>query len=236
MDQKSNADDVEEGAIEIEMKFVFDQKCEERLLQIGAALVRRLSFYDVYYDNRSHDLILNNYWLRCRDDQWELKCPPRDGLGVQCCHTLQYAEYDRPSDILTQVRNVLKESHRLGESASGGSTKQVRLVETPQNALSADQIQKPGDHLQDPSDEILMRDSGDGELQTFLRKNDFKPFASFRTERTKYRVGDDIIVDLDVADFGYSIGEIEVMVESGQQRDGAVKKINDFAQKLGKTG
>lgn len=236
MDHKTDVNDVKEGFIEIERKFIFDQDSEYKLLQNGAKLVEQLSFSDVYYDNQSHDLIVNNYWLRCRDGQWQLKCPPTDTQDLEYLCTLQYAEYDQPSDILKQVKYVLAKSHRLRESTSGGSTEQVKPDNLTTRFTSGDQLQESGVQSHTPLDEILKNDSGDNELKIFLRRNDFKPFANFRTKRTKYRVGDDITVDLDVADFGYSVGEIEVMVKTGQPREEAFKKINDFAQKLGVYG
>jgi thiamine-triphosphatase len=58
-----------------------------------------------------------------------------------------------------------------------------------------------------------------------------RAFAAFETSRTKYLI-DDIVVDLDEADFGYSIGELEIVVDSSNEASVAERKIRDLAQRL----
>lgn len=69
-------------------------------------------------------------------------------------------------------------------------------------------------------------------LEKDLEINGYKPFSTFTTTRKKYKKGD-FIIDLDVIDFGYSIGEIELMVESQSEMEEALNKILAFAKEQG---
>ena len=59
-----------------------------------------------------------------------------------------------------------------------------------------------------------------------------KPIAEFESNRTKYRLGS-FTIDLDKTNFGYELGEIEVMCENKDQMPDATAKIFDMAGKLG---
>ena len=62
---------------------------------------------------------------------------------------------------------------------------------------------------------------------------DLKCIAEFESFRTKYQCGS-YTIDLDRANFGYELGEIEVMCEDKSEIEEATKKIFDMAGKLGK--
>lgn len=72
-------------------------------------------------------------------------------------------------------------------------------------------------------------------MSEFVAAFDLQVFASFATTRTKYHL-DGVIVDLDSACFGYSIGEIEIIVNSEEEIPNAEKKLETLAKKLGKSG
>ncbi|XP_067883327.1 LOW QUALITY PROTEIN: thiamine-triphosphatase [Heterodontus francisci] len=57
-------------------------------------------------------------------------------------------------------------------------------------------------------------------------------FAVIVTERRVYELAGGLRVDLDWADFGHSLGEIEVMVDSEEEIPAALAKIQDLARKL----
>ncbi len=69
-------------------------------------------------------------------------------------------------------------------------------------------------------------------LKVDLEINGYNPFSTFTTTRKKYKKGD-FIIDLDVIDFGYSIGEIELMVENQLEMEEALNKILNFAKEQG---
>lgn len=70
-----------------------------------------------------------------------------------------------------------------------------------------------------------------GTLREDLETNGYKPFSTFTTTRRKYKKGD-FIIDLDTMDFGYSIGEIELMVSEKSEMENALNKILSFAKEL----
>lgn len=60
-------------------------------------------------------------------------------------------------------------------------------------------------------------------------------FAEFTTVRRSFTLEEDgVQVDLDQADFGYSVGEIEVLLSDREDVQSALDKIEKSAQKLGK--
>ncbi len=67
-----------------------------------------------------------------------------------------------------------------------------------------------------------------------LEKNGFISFATITTTREVYKSGDLNIV-FDKADFGYNVGEIEMMVESENEMEIAIKNILDYANRIGVT-
>lgn len=62
--------------IEVEKKFLLSSKEEARLIE-DAELVSEKTVSDIYYDNADFDITLANMWLRCRDNNFELKVPVR---------------------------------------------------------------------------------------------------------------------------------------------------------------
>ncbi len=70
------------------------------------------------------------------------------------------------------------------------------------------------------------------DLGADLAKTGYEPFATIKTIRRKYKK-EGFVIDLDVMDFGYEIGEIELMVQSESDMLGAVDRIRGFAQKHG---
>lgn len=76
--------------------------------------------------------------------------------------------------------------------------------------------------------------SSKGTLRENLEANSYKPFSTFTTTRRKYKKGD-FIIDLDSMDFGYEIGEIELMVSKKTDIKNALNSILSFAEELGLT-
>lgn len=69
---------------------------------------------------------------------------------------------------------------------------------------------------------------------SWLRELNLTCFAEFTTTRRSFSLGEEgVKVDLDQADFGHHVGEIEVLVpEEGDVRS-AREKIKNAAQRLG---
>ena len=69
----------------------------------------------------------------------------------------------------------------------------------------------------------------EGRLADCLKRRDINPFASITTTRRKYKKGE-FTLDIDQMDFGYAIGEIELLVGSEFQTQQALEKILIFAK------
>uniref|UniRef100_A0A3B4BEG4 Thiamine-triphosphatase n=1 Tax=Periophthalmus magnuspinnatus TaxID=409849 RepID=A0A3B4BEG4_9GOBI len=87
--------------------------------------------------------------------------------------------------------------------------------------------------------EVLKDEGDESETQDemWINELNLKCFAEFTTIRRSFTLKEDAVqVDLDQADFGYSVGEIEVLVSEGRDVLSALEKIEKAAQKLGLTG
>lgn len=76
------------------------------------------------------------------------------------------------------------------------------------------------------------------EFEKWLRDLKLECFAEFTTTRCSYTLeyeGDDrrVRVDLDQADFGYCVGEIEVLISEDEEMTSAMQSIEKTAKKLG---
>lgn len=88
----------------------------------------------------------------------------------------------------------------------------------------------------------VIKDYEDGERGPSLQEEDawlqrfhLVCFAEFTTIRRSFVLEEEgVRVDLDQADFGYSVGEIEVLVPEGGDVNSALGRIERTAQKLGK--
>ncbi|XP_019108604.2 thiamine-triphosphatase [Larimichthys crocea] len=75
----------------------------------------------------------------------------------------------------------------------------------------------------------------DGEA--WLSKMNLVCFADYTTVRRSFSLEEEgVQIDLDEADFGYHVGEIEVLIPEGGDMQSALEKIQRTAQKLGLTG
>lgn len=72
------------------------------------------------------------------------------------------------------------------------------------------------------------------ENESWLSKLNLVCFADFTTVRRSFVLKEDgVQIDLDQADFGYHVGEIEVIVPEDGDVQSAMEKIERTAQKLG---
>ncbi len=184
----------EPKVIEVERKFVLGKDSDIKLRELGAELVKQNSFRDVYYDTVDNVLARNDHWLRTRDNQWQLKCPPRFRRGND--PSTQYAEYEKEETILKvlQVLLLRKES---------------------------------------PSSTLTVPPQGCGNLQGLVQKASLNEFAQYTTHRKTY-VLDGFTIDLDLTDFGFQVGEIEVVVADESRITEALRRIDELAVKLGR--
>ncbi|XP_032094374.1 thiamine-triphosphatase isoform X2 [Thamnophis elegans] len=202
------------GAIEVEQKFLFGPSTIEKLAELGALLEGRISFRDSYYDVPDWRLTWEDHWLREREGVgWELKCPP----------------------VLGAVGS--KESPCAAETDNHSSAPIWRPPRDPRSSHTA----TPYREVTCPQDIVtrlcglLGRNPGQNWrccVNKAVEELGLEMFASFVTTRHKYRVGD-LHVDLDEADFGYAVGEVETMVQRLEDIPGALEKIQKFCRQLG---
>lgn len=87
--------------IEVEKNFDLKTGDKERLIQ-GAKFLRKKTFQDIYYDNKNYDLTTKDYWLRKRDDKWELKVPlNKESINNRL--TDQYHELENQEEIIKKL-------------------------------------------------------------------------------------------------------------------------------------
>ncbi|XP_049912345.1 thiamine-triphosphatase isoform X2 [Epinephelus moara] len=93
--------------------------------------------------------------------------------------------------------------------------------------------------------EVIKAVCEDGETETsppqedesWLSKMNLMCFAEYTTVRRSFTLEEEgVKIDLDQADFGYHVGEIEVLVPEGGDMQSALGKIERTARKLGLTG
>jgi len=85
-------------------------------------------------------------------------------------------------------------------------------------------VQYPDDHS----------DTVQNNMNTFIAHNKLNDFARIESVRRKFILGE-FTIDLDMTNFGYGIGEVEIMVESPDQIQAAKTKIENFCKEMGFT-
>ncbi|KAK7877237.1 hypothetical protein WMY93_032056 [Mugilogobius chulae] len=203
-------------SVEVERKFI----CSDETLSIlekTAVCVGQREFHDQYFDTESFALTLQDFWLRKRKGSWELKCPmSRSQSKVEEALCTRYREITDVNEIQQIVREV------LGDGGSPQFDKKAKKQKTDEVVTSQSQT----------TDDPKTHDD-----ETWPSDMNLKCFAAFTTVRRSFTLEEDgVQVDLDQADFGYNVGEIEVLVTEEKDVQSALEKIEKAAQKLGLTG
>nr|XP_045009963.1 thiamine-triphosphatase isoform X2 [Jaculus jaculus] len=185
-------DNMAQGCIEVERKFVPGPGTEEKLKELGGTLEHQVTFRDTYYDTSELSLMRSDHWLRQRESSgWELKCP--GASGVSGPHT-EYMELTSESAIVARL------SELLGTEGLGAAG--VAAVLGPLG------LQEVASFVTNRSTWKLVL-SGTDEQEPTLR------------------------VDLDTADFGYAVGEVEVLAHKEAEVPAALAKILTISSMLG---
>ncbi|XP_054848942.1 thiamine-triphosphatase isoform X2 [Eublepharis macularius] len=210
------------GAIEVEQKFLFGPGTEEKLVTMGATLVGSVSFRDRYFDTPNWRLTLADHWLRDREGAgWELKCPlPLEGAGISGPATESQSPRGFPQ---AHDGSLPDHSLQLLEGAdSPGPTTQYQEVTRTQDIvarvcglLGVDLAAGWHDNVAKAVEELGLEE-----------------FASYVTSRRKYQVGE-LSIDLDEADFGHAVGEVEAVVEHQEDVPEALERIQKLGRQLG---
>lgn len=181
-----------------------------------AKCIGQRQFQDQYFDSPDFILTLKDFWLRCREGLWELKCPAVLGSKpVNETETLctRYKEITSFPLVQSEVRRIIKEHTAEGSESNSSEREQIDKVRENEDTDSC-----PADERKWPTDLNLVC------------------FAEFKTERRSYtleREDGAVRVDLDKADFGYCVGEIEVLVPEESDINEALRRIAKIAEELG---
>ncbi|KAF4095944.1 thiamine-triphosphatase [Onychostoma macrolepis] len=202
--------------VEVERKFVCDAEIMGKLQDIGAECIGQRQFRDQYFDSPDFILTLKDFWLRCREGLWELKCPavsgttPDNDTETLCT---RYREITSLPLIQSEVSKIIREHTAEGSESNSSQREQIDKV------------------AENEDTEICTADD-----TKWLNDLNLVCFAEFKTERCSYtleRVAGAVRVDLDQADFGYCVGEIEVLVPEGGDMNAALQRITGIAVELG---
>uniref|UniRef100_A0A671QLY2 Thiamine-triphosphatase n=1 Tax=Sinocyclocheilus anshuiensis TaxID=1608454 RepID=A0A671QLY2_9TELE len=198
--------------VEVERKFVCDAEIMWKLQDIGAKCIGQRQFRDQYFDSPDFILTLKDFWLRCREGLWELKCPavsgttPDNDTETVCT---RYREITSLPLIQSEVSRIIREHTAEGSESNSSQREQIDKV------------------AENEDTEICSADD-----TKWLNDLNLVCFAEFKTERCSYtleREAGAVRVDLDQADFGYCVGEIEVLVPEGGDMNAALQRITGTA-------
>lgn len=192
-------------SVEVERKFVCNADTVKTLEEIGAVCLAQREFKDQYFDSPTFDLTLRDVWLRKRKGCWELKCPASAG------------ETEEASGGPTGAAAALCSRYR-------------EITDLPQiQQRVREELRGDGERSAYPP-----ADDDDDDEESWPSGMNLGCFAEFTTVRRSFALEEDgVQVDLDQADFGYSVGEIEVLVPEGGDVQSALEKIGRTARKLG---
>ncbi|XP_066538087.1 thiamine-triphosphatase [Hoplias malabaricus] len=192
-------------SVEVERKFACETDIQEKLKDIGAVCIGQYRFTDQYYDSADFNLTLEDFWLRKREGSWELKCPAKSRANLENKADKLCTNYREVTDLAQIKAEVMKVMKNSTEAAES-SSKSSQREQTPD--------------------------------ERWLKDLELVCFAEFTTLRCSYTLesagaAGKLRVDLDQADFGYCVGEIEVLISEGDDMQSAQQRIQKTAEKLG---
>uniref|UniRef100_A0A1A8E530 Thiamine triphosphatase n=1 Tax=Nothobranchius kadleci TaxID=1051664 RepID=A0A1A8E530_NOTKA len=193
-------------SVEVERKFLFSDDTLKTLESIGVC-VGEHQFHDQYYDTPESELTLRDMWLRKRKGCWELKCPTSTSSSGR-------EELSGEQSVAAVLCTCYKEINNLPE-----------IYQRVREVLK--EAGKDGELEETPS-------QGD---DSWLSRLNLACFAEYTTTRRSFTLREGgVQIDLDQADFGHHVGELEVLVPEGGDVQSAQEKITETALKLGLTG
>lgn len=207
------------GSIEVEVKFTAGPGTEARLAALGAALAGSSSFRDRYYDTPDLRLTRADHWLRLRQGAgWELKCPPVPRRGAGGSSHVPGALSPEPP----------------AEGAGGSShVPGAPSPEPPAVATTYQELTSPRAIVGRLCGVLGVAPvPGWDQVPGAVAGLGLQEFASFVTWRRSYRLGG-LRVDLDQADFGYTVAEVEAVVGAQQEVPAALEGVMQLQRALG---
>jgi thiamine-triphosphatase len=212
--------------IEVERKFALGEHDEDgfgqqsatwlrdRVESLGGTEVAAFTFADSYWDTADCALCRQDTWLRQRAGRWELKIPgggtgSRDRSGGE---TTVFREVVGETAVLRELDMLLPHLRLTSRSAAGD----------PAEAADAS------------SDAAETHACLRG-LSSSLEAAGLYPFAEFGTSRLKLKLPGGVSVDADMASFGHSVLEIEMLVSDLDEVPATLERIESVAADIGLT-
>nr|XP_057916166.1 thiamine-triphosphatase [Doryrhamphus excisus]XP_057916167.1 thiamine-triphosphatase [Doryrhamphus excisus] len=194
-------------SIEVERKFICSANTLKTLQEIGVC-AGQSKFHDQYFDTPQFHLTLRDMWLRKRKGCWELKCPTT---------RVKVAEESEASALCSRYKEI-----------TNLSDIKLKLQEV---------LKDIGEHVTSTKQSSSVTEMDSAQDQCWTRSMNLVIFAEFTTVRQTFTLEEyGVQVDLDEADFGYCVGEIEALIPEGGDMQAAMDKIERTAKKLGLTG
>lgn len=194
-------------AIEVEEKFSFDPTTvESRLKELGFVPSKQVEFIDWYFDTDENELSLQDCWLRFRGTSNVIgDWELKRGHGDGTTDTTVYEEIVG-EEVLSATKTILLEKSC---SMNEAGTYSDNSFEAPQ-------------------------------LPDFARDLPIQAFCRIETKRSSWKVDKEwptqthagLSVDLDVTNTGYSVGEVEMVVDDKDQINGAYKRVQSLISEL----
>ncbi|XP_034718563.1 thiamine-triphosphatase isoform X3 [Etheostoma cragini] len=172
-------------------------------------------------------------------------------IGAVCLGQRQFCDqyFDTPTFKLTLRDLWLRKRKECWElkcptavneekETSGERSKAAALCSRYKEITNLPEIQlRVKEVLKDVCEDRETETSRSQEDEAWLSRMNLVCFAEFTTMRRSFTVEEEgVQIDLDQADFGYSVGEIEVLVPEGGDVPSALEKIKRTADMLGLTG
>ncbi|XP_041669596.1 thiamine-triphosphatase isoform X2 [Cheilinus undulatus] len=166
-------------------------------------------------------------------------------IGAACVGQCQFQDqyFDSPSFDLT-LRDLWLRKRKgcwelkcpATEETSGEQSKAAALCTRYKEITNLPDIQlRVKEVLKDVCEDMTKCPTPGND--SWLSKFNLVCFAEFTTVRRSFLLEEEgVQIDLDQADFGYHVGEIEVLVPEEGDVQSALEKIERTAQKLGLTG
>ncbi|KAK5877368.1 hypothetical protein CesoFtcFv8_024879 [Champsocephalus esox] len=124
------------------------------------------------------------------------------------------------------------------EETSGEQSKAAAMCSRYKEMTNLPEIQlRVKEVIKDVCEDSKTETSPSQEEESWMSRNNLVCVAEFTTVRRSFTLEEEgVQVDLDEADFGFHVGEIEVLLPEGGDMQSALEKIERTAGKLGLTG
>lgn len=221
--------DTTAAAYEVEQKFVISDDAapsiDNQLEKLGMKLSKKKVMVDWYFDTEPPILSLRDVWLRYRSNnqgegQWELKRGD-DGDNTPGGGTTVYQEIEGDEAVKVCLK-ILSSMNDNDKSDKMPSSKSLSTTATTASEFDGYII---------PDFPIV-----EEKYHCYLQR--LVPFSRIETQRSSWVDSNEesssssLAVDLDVSNFGYSVGEVEYLVKEKEDVQSAKEKINQFLIKL----